>query len=793
MNGLLSQIFTFLADPRGNLFYHYALALSIGIALYVAFNNWRSSEFPQVKRTMLGLSLLLLAQFLLFGFSALGQEGLINPTASLPPLDRAFTLFSIIMIIWLWSFPEPSPIADFGTVLVTIVLILATFISLQTWKDQSSITMYNITMDEWIWQIASLAFLLFGVLTLLIRRPNGFWNGLAMLSLAFLGHAGHMLALSDSNYSGIIRLAYMAAFPLLLTLPQRFPTPSNIQLRHATVANRAEKSEASDTAEYSPHAERRRYSTDPKTFHAMLALAAEGNPSKISQALTRAIAQTMLADLCFLIYLTDNKNQLMIAGGYDLIREENLEGGSLNKSSIPMLTNAIQRGRPLRMPASSTSADIKGLGEMLGLTNPGHLISVPIITPEKDVLGGVMLLSPYSNRLWSAEDQAFLSTIATSLVPIIQRNQKVNRLEQQGEQTRQALDMAKNRIDELEQRNRDLINQAENKKAVKGPDVAALRAAQEESQTIIEQLQKENADLRIKSTRKQSADVNQVEKELRITLEELAHLQNQVAEANIKMLEFEKGHSTVKNTEQAEVIASISQELRQPMSSIIGYTDLLLGESVGILGALQRKFVERIKSSTERIGNLIEDMIQMNILETGIADLKSEAVDLNLIIDNAMSYTSSQVREKNISMHLELPKKLFPIHADREALQQILVHLLQNAGAATPVEGTIRLKVETRTEEDQDFVLVQVSDTGGGISADDLPRVFTRLYRADNVLIQGVGDTGVGLSIARTLTEAQHGRIWVESEAGVGSTFSVLLPIQQDDHFERPVIEKGKK
>jgi signal transduction histidine kinase len=142
-----------------------------------------------------------------------------------------------------------------------------------------------------------------------------------------------------------------------------------------------------------------------------------------------------------------------------------------------------------------------------------------------------------------------------------------------------------------------------------------------------------------------------------------------------------------------------------------------------------------------------------------------------------MSYTSSQVREKNISIHLELPKKMAAIQADREALQQILIHLLQNAGAATPFEGTIKLKVQTRNEDGSDFILIQVSDSGGGIAPDDLPRVFTRLYRADNVLIQGVGDTGVGLSIAKTLTEAQHGRIWVESEPGTGATFSVLLPI----------------
>ena len=272
----------------------------------------------------------------------------------------------------------------------------------------------------------------------------------------------------------------------------------------------------------------------------------------------------------------------------------------------------------------------------------------------------------------------------------------------------------------------------------------------------------------------------QIEHELKASLQELAHLQNQLADANMKAHELEKGQVATKSTEQAEVIASISQELRQPLSSIVGYTDLLLGESVGILGALQRKFVERIKASTERIHSLTDDMIQITTLEAELNDLKPEAVDLNVVIDNAMSYTSTQVREKNISMHLELPKKLAPIQADREALQQILIHLLQNAGAATPFEGTIRLKVQTRTEEETEFILIQVTDTGGGISADDLPRVFTRLYRADNVLIQGVGDTGVGLSIAKTLTEAHHGRIWVESEQGVGSTFSVLLPIAGD-------------
>jgi len=96
------------------------------------------------------------------------------------------------------------------------------------------------------------------------------------------------------------------------------------------------------------------------------------------------------------------------------------------------------------------------------------------------------------------------------------------------------------------------------------------------------------------------------------------------------------------------------------------------------------------------------------------------------------------------------------------------------------LEGAVYLRVQTKAEDAREYVLIQVSDTGGGIPAEDMPRVFTRLFRADNVLIQGVGDTGVGLSIAKTLTEAQKGRIWVESEPGVGSTFSVLLPIAKN-------------
>jgi signal transduction histidine kinase len=718
----------------------------------------------------------------------LGLRGIINPAIFLPPLDRSMTLISLVLLVWLWAFPEPSRAADSATLLLTLLIGTVFVFALLTWGQQPSGTPYNTTLQEFFWQLVSVGFIAFGGFIIFVRKPNGWNNGISVLMLAFLGHSIHLaVGRMDGNYPGLVRLAYMAIYPFLFTLPQRFPLPV-VQGQPPTKVTKEV-----EVDEELPEEEEKPFGTDPKTFHALLDLAAQTNAEKVSHAITRGVAQTLLADLCFLMYLTDSKKQLVIASGYDLIREENLEGTSLGKNSAPMLTNAIQRGRPLRLPASSTSADIRGLGELLGLRNPGHVMSVPIVTPEKEPLGGLLVLSPYSDRAWRAEDQAYLKNISNALVPILRRSQRVSALEQKQQESERALMNANQKVEELQAQILDLQNQVAGSEAL--PDriqadsikelenqLVSMKALHQEAQNQVVHLQAENEALRSETGEKGPGGKPEKSK-LRAALEEIAQLRDDLKEARA-----EAGGGNGKappdlegSADQHEVIVSISQELRQPLSSVVGYTDLLLGESVGILGTLQRKFVERIKSSTARIGSLIDDLIQVTSLDAGPMRLTLEPVDLNTIIDSAMSYTSSQIREKNITLHLDLPKEIQPIHADREALQQILIHLLQNAGAASPSEGTITLKVQTRSEKDQQYILLQVTDTGGGIPSEDLQRVFTRLYRANNVLIQGVGDTGVGLSIAKTLTEAQNGRIWVESEAGVGATFSVLLPVSQGE------------
>jgi signal transduction histidine kinase len=769
MSLFLGQILTLLTTSPGNLTYHIVLVFSIAGALVISVHSLRFSHFPQERRTVTGLGIMLGLQLIPFLVSGLAWQGMLNSQAIFPPLDRAVTLLMLVWIVWLWAFPEPVRMADAATLLLNLLGITALGFTLVFWV-QTPEGFFNLSSFESGWQIFSIAITLLGILALVLRRPNGWNNGLAMLILAFLGHFATLIYPTNGNFPGIVRLAQLGMFPILLTLTQRFRFVTNDEIPSVTPRKPDE-----------PTLERRRYSTDPKTFHALMSLAAETDSTKVGQALARGIAQAMLADLCFLIALGEDKS-LAITCGYDLIREECLGGTTVDRDSIPLLATAIQRGRPLRLPSSSTSSDLKGLGQILSLSNPGNLLSVPVTSSKRGPVGSVLILSPYSNRLWNAEDQTYLANVSALFIPILERGQRTAALETERDQSaneaRRVMESAAEANQKYEQMAAEFEGQQEKISHLtrQSEDMASLLVMQEESQKVIQQLKAENERL-LGPDGKSLPGNGQMEIELRQTLEEMAHMQNALADANIKILELEKRPAAKTSTEQMEVIASISQELRQPMSSIIGYTDLLMGESVGILGALQRKFIERIKASTERIGGLVDDLIQTTTLETGKMEFKPQPIDLNLIIDNAMAYTSTQIREKNITLRLDLTATAPRIQTDRDALQQILIHLLQNATAATQTEGNITLRVQMQNESSKDFLSIQVTDNGGGIALDDIPRVFARRYRAEHSLIQGLGDTGVGLSIAKALIEAQNGRIWVETEAGVGSTFSVLMPV----------------
>jgi signal transduction histidine kinase len=758
MDTFLNQLFELLKSPAGSLTYHLVLAFAVAGAFQSSVNHWRQTGFPQGKRMVVGLSLLLLLQLLQFAASAISWQGALAPEVLLPPLERAVNLMGLVIILWLWSFPEPSRLVDVATILLGLLVLPFFALSLIWWMYQTPIAFYNGSWLDWAANGLASAYLFCGMLILLIRRPNGWWVGLGMLALILVGHGIRFFAVEDgSNFSGLVRLAQMAAYPLLLALPQRFPVPSESVRVEVPVMQPV------------------RRTANPQYVLSLMLAVTENSPQTVCEQIVHSITEIMVADMCLLVTPPDGYGQMTVSCGYNLIQEKNVEGFSMSGRQLPLISTAMSKGRPLRLPASSTSSDLMVLANLLNLPRVGHLLTVPVVIPGLGSLFGIVLLSPFSNRAWTSEDQKILDQIGIILARILHDKQE---LKQASGADSQQVEMSQDSVAIIEQLKAN--NQELEEQLTKLYEQLRVEKARTESFSV---QKPSEADVVVSQTAQ--AEYDQLGQELQLALEDVATLKEALFKADQELVKAKAtGDSPQESGGQSEVVASMAQELRQPMSSILGYTDLLLSESAGILGALQRKFLERIKASVERMGGLTDDLIQLTAIDNGKLQLSPELVDLNEVVDEAVAGCMARLREKNIVLRMDLPIDLPSIHADRDALQQVLIHLLQNAGDATEAEGEIALVARVETQDNiEPYILIQVSDTGGGIPAEDLPRVFSRLYRADNPLIQGVGDTGVGLSIVKTLVEAHGGRIWVDSILGSGATFSILLPISSDVLF----------
>ena len=218
-----------------------------------------------------------------------------------------------------------------------------------------------------------------------------------------------------------------------------------------------------------------------------------------------------------------------------------------------------------------------------------------------------------------------------------------------------------------------------------------------------------------------------------------------------------------------DFVANVSHELRTPVTIIKGYAETLLDGALKSDPARALRFVEIIASHSERLTNLINDILTLSSLETKEALIELNPIDVAGTIAKACMLLQERAIQKNIAINNESAAAPLPrVMADQGRLEQVVVNLLENAIKYTPEGGTIRLTAE----DDGDFVRVSVADTGIGIPFKDLPRIFERFYRVDEARTREQGGTGLGLAIVKHIVQLHGGAVSVTSEAGKGSTFS---------------------
>jgi signal transduction histidine kinase/CheY-like chemotaxis protein len=273
--------------------------------------------------------------------------------------------------------------------------------------------------------------------------------------------------------------------------------------------------------------------------------------------------------------------------------------------------------------------------------------------------------------------------------------------------------------------------------------------------------------------------------------EELQAQQEEISEANKKL-------DTVSRT-KSDFLANMSHELRTPLNSVIGFSEVLQDELFGALNEQQQEYVTNILTSGRHLLSLINDILDLSKVESGKMELERSRFFLKKILDSSLTMLKEKALKHSIGLGLEIPPDAdIEIHADERKLKQILFNLLSNAVKFTPDGGAVRVcarkvrgsnfqvqgskdqKVGHRTsnvEPDADFIEISVEDTGIGIKAEDIPKLFLEFTQLESPYSKEYGGTGLGLALTRRLVELHGGKIWVESEFGKGSRFTFILPI----------------
>jgi GAF domain-containing protein/two-component sensor histidine kinase len=233
------------------------------------------------------------------------------------------------------------------------------------------------------------------------------------------------------------------------------------------------------------------------------------------------------------------------------------------------------------------------------------------------------------------------------------------------------------------------------------------------------------------------------------------------------------------NQAKSEFIDFVAHELKQPMTSMQGYARLLTMGIGGELAPMQTQFVQVITSNVDRMGKLVNDLLEISRLEAGRTTLRLAPVQLREVIDETLLNTRTEIEARHHTLEVAVPDDLPPVMGDRERLVQIMTNLVSNAYKYTPEGGVIRIAVNGRDQQavPPGHLLVSVSDTGIGMSPQELDGLKEKFFRADQPLVREQPGTGLGVSITRGLVALHGGELVVESETGRGTTFGFTLPI----------------
>jgi signal transduction histidine kinase len=234
---------------------------------------------------------------------------------------------------------------------------------------------------------------------------------------------------------------------------------------------------------------------------------------------------------------------------------------------------------------------------------------------------------------------------------------------------------------------------------------------------------------------------------------------------------------------KASFLATVSHEMRTPLTSVIGYAEMILEGLAGDVTPTQREYLETIVAKAQDLVRVITEILELNLGTEGLR-VRRERIDVAQLLDEVVATFSAEPRRRSIAIEV-VNRESASVFADRQMIRQVLAHLLSNAIKFTPDGGCIEITSElgplTPSGEGIAGIRLSIADTGIGIEEADQQRIFESFVQVDSSPTRRFSGAGLGLSLAKRYVEAHGGSIWVSSQVGAGSRFTFSLPMRASD------------
>lgn len=800
----LQQLIQFLSQPPGSIVYHIVTLLALQAALGIA--GWQVRNRPAdpfARRLAWATGSILLTRVLFFLVALFTGQDALTAATWLPPLEQAINTITVVLLVWALS-PHIDRLPRLGDVILLLVLLFITVMYAffaRDWAGRvaegAAVAGYALSNQASIWSVFQVIALTIGITLLLAGRPTDWALRLSLLALLWLAHLVQatgwpQLLAGDTETTYWVRLGHLIAFPLLVALVYRHTLN---QLLLAQMIYRPPAEQLADALNLSSQVIENLDVN--RTLYMAVAMVSE-----VVDAQFVGLATPLLDDpdqlRLTISTATANAASVNTNTAISTASEKSRPPGQwrLKLSDWPAFRMAMQQRQGVELLANGLGArQLHDLYQEMGVGVLGSLLIEPLSANGKEL--GVLLLAGSPDReRWPSQIRALTPFLAGFIARAIANAQQYEKsLRELSPLPSLAELQPPVRVAELEAQigrmQQEAAELAQRLAQAEENAAAELQRAKDLA-AVIAELDANNNDERVDNLETEVAALREslVEAEEAMALASagegglspewvmmaITRYSSELEEAQARIHSLEARRKETGRSEDNTILVSLVEELRTPLASISGYTDLLLTETMGILGVKQLSLLNRVKANIDHISALLSQIIHASAGDRSSLFSTTETIDAREAIESAVNAIMAELREKELQLDLNLAEAMPPLHTNRDDLYQIIMHLLNHACAQAPAGGYLDVLAQAHLLNEENGNGETAANGFFHLSVSSSPGLtLPNTYRGNGHL-NGHSPTDNSLSAVRSLTAAGGGRFWLDNQPN-RHTVSVLLPL----------------